>query len=391
MFKVFQQDGGFIRLFIAERLVHGTASALMGIFLPIFLFTVLNENFLAVGAFYTIISIAYIFLLVPCMQIMNHIGFRNALILSGGFSVITFTLLYFSNAENIKLTILGIIPTLLLFRIFHWVPYHVSFTVFTRTGHRGSSVGLTYATIALMAVAGPLIAGYIISSFGYDTLFFVVTVLLVIATVSYGFVPNTNEKFTWTFAQTWRQLFSKKYGNTMLGFVALGAEATFSIIVWPIFLYITFSGNVLEIGAITALVAGITMALQLTLGYLLDTKKLNEIKTFQVGSILYAVGWIIKVFVLSVVEIFFVGLYHNVVKIFTQTPIETILYDMSSDQGRYVDEFTVLRETAVHIGRVLALAVIIVLSLHVSLQWTFIIGAIFALLINVIFRAQKEA
>ena len=95
-------------------------------------------------------------------------------------------------------------------------------------------------------------------------------------------------------------------------------------------------------------------------------------------------------FVLSATQIFFVGLYHNVAKIFIKTPYSAILYDMSGEQGQYVDEFTVMREIASHIGRALALIAMIVLTFYISIEWTFIIGAVASLLVNAIYRATSH-
>ena len=98
------------------------------------------------------------------------------------------------------------------------------------------------------------------------------------------------------------------------------------------------------------------------------------------------IGWIFKIFVLSAAHVFFVGLYHNIVKIFTKTPFSAILYDMSAEQGKYVDEFTVLREMASHSGRALSLIVISALSLMVPIGWTFVIAAAASIALNLVYR-----
>lgn len=381
---------GFVRLFISKRLIHGAAAALLGVFVPIFLYTTSGENFILVGGFFAITSLCYVTLLVPGVQMMNRYGMHLALVVAGVFNTLYFGLLYYINEENIFLLILPLAGALTLFRIFHWVPYHVDFAIFTKDGERGRDVSLTYATIAFLGVIGPILAGYIISNSGYETLFAISVVLLVAATVSYSFVPKTNETFTWTYRGTWRRFFSKEYRPLTLGMFANGAETAVTLVAWPVFLFEVLNGNVLEIGAVSTFVVGATILVQLGLGRYLDRKKDNQRQTLRVGSTLYAVGWIIKIFVLSATQIFFVGLYHNITKIFTKTPFDAIFYDMSADQGHYVDELTVLREMATHLGRFAALVLIVILTLFVSIQWTFILGAIAALMLNMLYKAVND-
>jgi hypothetical protein len=96
-----------------------------------------------------------------------------------------------------------------------------------------------------------------------------------------------------------------------------------------------------------------------------------------------------RIFVLSAAHVFFVGLFHNVVRMFTRTPFQAHLYDMSAEQGKYVDEFTVLREMANHSGRALSLLAIAVLSFYVPLAWTFVIAALASLAMNMVYHIAR--
>lgn len=381
---------GFISLFISKRLLNGAAVALMGIFVPIYLYTLTGQQFYIVGGFYAVLSLAYVLALVPGAQIMNNIGFRNALFIGGVFSVCVNIILYIMNVNNVWLLLGPLAVMIVLFRVFHWVPYHVDFAIFTKSGERGRDVSIMYATIAFFGIVGPILSGYIIFNSGYSILFLIALALLVVAAISYLFIPKTYEKFEWTFQETISQLFSKKYRPLTLGMMANGAETSIALIAWPLFLFEILDGNVLEIGAVYTLVAFVSIIIQLLIGKYLDGSKGHKRKTLKVGSMLYALGWVVKIFVLSATQIFFVGLYHSITKIFTKTPFEAMFYDMSADQGHYVDEFSVLREMAVHIGRFLSLSLVAVLTLFISLKWTFLIAAGATLLLNILYSATKD-
>tara|TARA_B100000745_G_scaffold296537_1_gene242059 strand:- start:3789 stop:4997 length:1209 start_codon:yes stop_codon:yes gene_type:complete len=385
-----QRQAGFLQLFISKRLVQGLATALLGMFVPIFLYKTTGEQFWIVGVFYAAISVGYAALLVPGMTITNKIGFSRTLAFGALFSVAQFAILYFTDEINIWHLLLPLLVSMILYRIFHWVPYHVDFTAFTKGGERGRDVSLMFATIAFMGMIGPVLAGYIIDNSGYDMLFAIGTVLLAIAGVSYLFVPAVDEKFTWTYKETVQHMLSPNFRNVFVGEMANGAEVIVSLIAWPIFLYEVLNGNFLEIGALSTVIVAVTIIVQLIVGKHLDGKGDNKIQTLKRGSMLYAVGWIFKIFVLSAAQIFFVGLYHNVTKIFLKTPYSAILYDMSGEQGKYVDEFTVMREMSSHIGRAIALVVMVGLTLVMPIEWTFIIGVVASLAVNAIYHAHHN-
>ena len=379
---------GFLRLFISKRLIHGAATAILGIFVPIFLFETTGEQFYIVGGYYALLSFLYVLFLVPGMKVTNRLGFSHTLILGGVFSVIIYSIMYFMTPENMWLLLGPLAIAIVAFRVFHWVPFHVDFTLFTNAGERGKQVSLSFATIAFMGVVGPILAGFIIANAGYDALFGTAVALLIAATISYAFVPETATRFEWTFKETWSKLFSSDMRGVVVGEFANGAETVVNMIVWPIFLYVVLNGDVFEIGAVSTIVVGATIGIQLFMGNRLDRHADSKEKTLRVGSSLYAIGWILKIFVLSAAHVFFVGLYHNIVKIFTKTPFSAILYDMSAEQGKYVDEFTVLREIAGHSGRAFSLIIISALTLVIPIGWTFVIAAVASIALNLVYRVE---
>lgn len=385
-----ERNEGFVQLFISKRLIQGLATAMLGMFVPIYLYETLGHQFWIVCLFFAVVSIGYTVLLVPGMHITNALGFSKALTLGSFFSVATFTILYFSDAQTMWKLLIPLSLTMIGFRVFHWVPYHVDFTTFTKGGGRGRDVSIMFATIAFMGMLGPIVAGYVLTHSGYGTLFIIGIVLLFLSGISYLFVPAVDETFTWTYAETVRNMFAPKFRNVLLGEMANGAEVIVTLIAWPIFLYEIMNGNLLEIGILSTVILGMTIVIQLLLGKHLDKGGVSKSVMLKRGSVFYAIGWVIKIFVLSATQIFFIGLYHNITKIFIKTPYSTILYDMSGEQGQYVDEFTVMREMASHTGRALALFAMLGLTFYFSIEWTFVIGAIASLLVNVIYVAHTK-
>lgn len=385
-----KRDTGFMQLFISKRLIHGAAAALAGIFVPIFLYETTNQSFFVVGGYYAMLSLLYAILLVPSMTITNRLGFSRTLVLSGVCSIVTYVLLFYLTPDNILTLMWPLAVAIIAFRLFHWVPFHTDFALFTTAGKRGKQVSLSFAAIAFMGAVGPIAAGFIVANAGYSALFGTIIVLLIAATISYAYVPETPTHFDWSWKETWRQFRSKQRRGLMVGEFANGAETVVNIIVWPIFLYTILDGDLFSIGAISTIIVGVTIVLQLLLGRYLDGKKTSKSKTLKIGSFLYAIGWIFKIFVLSAAQVFFVGLYHNIVRIFSHTPFNAIVYDMSADQGSLVDEYTVIREMANHLGRACALIITAILALYIPIGWTFFLAVAASLALNMVYTAKRD-
>lgn len=385
-----KKDTGFMQLFISKRLIHGAAAALAGIFVPIFLYETSGESFFVVGGYYAMLSVLYSMLLVPSMQITNRLGFSRTLVLSGLMSVVTYTLLFFTNNDNIMTLMWPLAAAIVAFRLFHWVPFHTDFALFTTAGKRGKQVSLSFAAIAFMGAVGPIAAGFIVAQAGYSALFGTIVALLMAATISYAYVPETPTHFDWSWRETWRQIKLPTNRGLMVGEFANGAETIVNIIVWPIFLYTILNGDMFSIGLLSTIIVGVTIVLQLLLGRYIDGKGKDKSKTLKVGSFLYAVGWVLKIFVLSAAQVFFVGLYHNIVRIFSHTPFSAIVYDMSADQGSLVDEYTVIREMANHLGRAASLLSVAILTLFIPIGWTFMVAVAASLALNMVYTAQRS-
>jgi len=117
----------------------------------------------------------------------------------------------------------------------------------------------------------------------------------------------------------------------------------------------------------------------------LEVKKEKVLKW---GSFLYSLGWLIKIFISTTFQIFIVGAYHNITSIFLRTPFDTLTYEIAADQEHYVDEFTVLHEMAIQLGKVLMAILIIIISIYFAIQWVFILAAMTTIVFNLL--EQKD-
>ena len=371
---------GFVSLYTGKAIVM-VATGLLGLFLPIFIYNLFGQNIQYTILYFATGYFLYIVVLFFGVRFLNKFGFRRALRLSVFLGAIYWALFCFIDENNLLLIIPFILVTISLYRLFYWVPYHVDFAKFTSKKNRAKQISALRVTRETIGVFIPLIGGFAISKFGFDALFVTAIILYLTSSIPYLTLPHTREKFSWDYLETLKNFFSKKHRKEMIAFMADGAETSAVILIWPIFIFQLLEGNYLKIGILSTLIIGLTVVLQLVLGKKIDKNARKE-RVLKFGSIFSAISWLIKIFIDTALQIFVIGAFHNLMRIFTRTPFDTLTYEISADKGHYVDEFTVLREMAINSGRVISLLIAVVFSLFLPIQYIFLLAAIASIGLN---------
>ena len=379
---------GFLGLYFG-RVVMAISSGLLGIFLPIFLYVIFDGNVPLVMGYYAAACLGYLVLLAFGAQFLNKFGFRKALVFASIAAVGINIAYFYTTKENFWLLLSFSLFFVILFRLLFWIPFHTDFAIFTHTGKRGGQVGLMLSTITLVGVAGPMIAGYLVHEYSMQILFMIAIIVYTLGVIPFASVPRTNEKFSWTYSRSWKELLKHKNRAVVWGSIAEGAEDIIGAIVWPIFIFLLLKGDYFQVGALSTFITGVTVLFQYLFGHYLD-RSLKHHELLKAGSILYSLGWVLKIFVLTAFQVFVVGLYHNITKVITETSFDAIFYGLAADQGHYVDEFTVLSEMALQIGRILALGTVAALAVFVSIQWTFLVGVLASLALTTLSIKAEE-
>jgi len=384
------------RMLYFARITINSATQLMGLFLPIFLYQFLDFSLSLVIVYYLIIDLLYLGLVVyGCRGIMNRWGIKKSLQISILFGAIYYSFFFLINHYLLAgdFTALGskiwwLVPTIFLslfFRLTHWIPFHTSLATLTDRSIRASQLSFLEATILALGAVMPLVAGLALEYLGYSWLFLLAVIIYLISWLPFSRLPQVKEKFSWSYGETWRRLFSKKNKDNFLAYAGSGAESVVGSVVWPIFIWELLSGNYLGVGAISSVIIIFTIILQMVVGYFLDRQP-NRRRWLRYGTWLYSLGWVLKALVNSALQVFLFSTYHNLSRVFAKTPFDALNYDIAADHGHYVDEYTVTREMAIAIGKAIMSVLILAIIPFMSLRWVFVVAALaslFMFLLNV--------
>jgi MFS family permease len=261
-----------------------------------------------------------------------------------------------------------------------WIPMHTDMAKFTDKKNRAKEISLIEATTLAMSVAGPVVAGWILAEYDYDVLFVIGILVYLISLIPLSTLPKTKERYSWSYKKTWKEFVSPRRRKTILAFMGDGAEGVVGLIIWPIFIFELLQGSYFEVGAISSLVVLVSVIFQLLIGKFADAG--DKKRMIKWGSVLYAFGWIAKIFIITAFQIFIASTYHSFAKIFARTPFETMLYERAADQGHYVDEYTVIHEMAIQLGKSLMLVFAFILIMFLEIQWVFALAALASLAMN---------
>ena len=188
------------------------------------------------------------------------------------------------------------------------------------------------------------------------------------------FLRNKYVRYEFGFTQTFQKMFSKKFREMSVSMVAYGAENVVGVVIWPLFLFTIFEGNYLNIGAFTAVIVVVSASLEIFVGR--QTDRWSAIKMMKIGTGVYALGWIGKAIVDTVVGVFAASTFHSIGSILLRTPVDTLMYEQAADAGHYIDEYTTIREIALNIGRTLMILFLIGITYWFSLSSAFLVAAV---------------
>ena len=365
-----------------NNLTWGFASGMIWLFLPIFLFEKFNYSISKVIIFYLIAAVLYGVLVPVGARIMTKIGLKKSLILAMPCLAFYYLSLYFFETLGIILFIALALLMLTLFRTLYWTPYHVEFAEYGDSKERGAQIAYLSSLGLIAGVLAPFLAGFIIEQLGFPVLFIMAIILVFLSILPLYFLTPVKEEYSFSYLQTFKELFSKKNWRIFVGYGSDGAQGIVAIVIWPIFIFGILNESYVTVGGISAAIILAGILLRIIMGRLAEVRR--QRKLFKLGSVFYSLGWILKMYVQTSFQIFIIGTYHSFAGVLRGIPLTAFLYEQMVDRGHYIDEYTVLREVSINVGQVLMLIACLILLNFVGFTWTFVLAAIASLLVRVL-------
>lgn len=368
-----------------NRLIAFIAGTTLAVFLPIFLYEFYDYSITAVLLWYAVLFLCRVPINILAAKTFYKIGLKTSMVI-GIFGAIMFYIAgYFLSTipgtYDYYFQGLAILGLVILIG-FYWAPFHIDFAEFQKKEKRGRELAAFYNVQQLIGVLAPLVGGLVIAQYGFHVVFLYAIVVKLIALIPLVFLPKTQVQYEFGFFESYKKMFSKRYRYMTWSMIASGAESIVSEAIWPIFLFVLLAGRYLDVGFVTAIIVIIGLVLQFAIGRQIDKGKVKKLLKWGTG--LYSLGWLAKTIVENVLGVFLVSTFHSFGSMLMRLPFDAMFYEKAADSGHYVDEFTVLRETALNFGRLAMVIVLIGVTLILPLAAAFVVAALASLGVNLI-------
>ena len=235
-----------------------------------------------------------------------------------------------------------------------WWGYHGYFIKKADSAKFGQGIGELEMLKTIVTIIAPLVGAVIIDLFGFQVAFFLSGVSMLLGVITLGDDKNIKQTHDVKYFDAVKLLF--KHGDVACAYVASGAEGLIYTLVWSLFLYLFF-GGVLGMGFVVSLALFLSAVFAIFIGKKID--KSGERKVLSMGSPLFSLSWLIRVF--SGTPFSFI--LSDALRNFSEKMVTIPLLGLSYKKGveGYTSKAILFREIALGFGALIALFLIFIL------------------------------
>ncbi|MBU1202839.1 MFS transporter [Patescibacteria group bacterium] len=350
-------------LFVSTTLVN-LALAMVIIFEPIYLYQS-GYSLNKIMFFYFVVYALYLLIVPIGAKFSRRFGYEQG-ILVGTIMYIVFYLALF--AIGFWPWMFFVAPILYAIqKMFYWPAYHADFARFSDNREEGRSVSSITAITSLVYILGPVLAGFLVSQWGYGALFTVASIIFLTSNIA---TLVTKEKFNpgdFNYKDAYKSLFSKENRQSFLAYAGYGEELVVMVI-WPVFISIVIV-NLFDLGLVVTLATLVTTVALLYIGKLTDSR--NKRKILSLGAVFYSLAWFFRIFVSTTAGVFFVDTMSRLGKNVVSVPLVALTYEQAKLVENQQKKTSVMNrviffEMSLIVGKILAIIAIYILTLFVA-------------------------
>ncbi len=380
-----------LRWLFIGHLLRGAAEVSVGLFVPIFLFTLGSElqipflsryllplpwllrGIVIIAAHFCLYRMCTLLLALPFARFVKRIGLIKSMILGNLCSLLMFLSFYFS-VQNawflLPATVFAALPIIL-----YWVPYHTQFAVRADFTLLGQEVGAIDFLNRLVSAGLPMFGGIVIGVFGFQVSYAIGILLMLASSICLLAVDEVKIAFSVSFREFIAWLRNQKKHRILIALFGKYLDDC-AIGLWSVYIFI-FLGTVQRVGYVYSVVLFSSLIIAYFMGWYLGKHRGRGVFFFTGG--LLSLLWMFRLFVQNLWNLIIVDLLDSLA-----INVYTPMYDLGlvlESRGRQVFHFYVFREMLLSIvGMIFWLVIIGMFAL--PLQWigVFMLGGVGMLL-----------
>jgi len=330
--------------------VRAFAISLIGIFIPLYLHLDQGYSLQETLLFFVFYSVIFAIMTPLAAKFAATFGVKHSVLLGMpfylAFVVLLYTLPYFKIPLIIIAALIGISQA------FYWMGLHLAFHHASDHQHRGEEFGKRASVTVIGGMFGPLLGGVLITLVGFQVLFGLVSLLLLIAAIILFGSKENHTKYHFSV----RSVINKKHWKNSLFFVSEGTRVITNGVIWPLFIFIIL-GSYLSIGIVGSLLSGVSAILLWVVGKYSD--RCDKRKIIRWGTYFDSLSWFLRAFVITPLQVFLVTILSALTTGVRESPLGALQYDKAKGE---IAAYFVSREVFICLGRILMLVLVLMID-----------------------------
>lgn len=320
----------------ANLFFRWTAVYTFGLFIPLFILKRMRELYaasvpealLVVAAFYLLTRVTKLLLLFPATKVINLVGTRWSITISNFFLILMLTALVFAD-ERIGFLVLAAVA-MGIYIPFYFISYHFILAVDSHDGKRGREVGKTGALKRIAGIIGPLLGGLTTAAFGFEALFGLSVVLVILSSVPPFFMVHHKHDFRIGLEDVFGKLFAHKDKATYLAMGAGAIKDKMENVFWPVLAFLVLA-DYRDIGFLFSLPSLFTLGVFWAVGWIYD--KYSKRRLLSAGVGLNSFVWILRAVATSSGLLYLAETVMRIVHPFLWVPFDSFVYEWAKDKA----------------------------------------------------------
>jgi len=328
------------------------ALSMIGIFVPIYLFADLEYPLSKILMFFLVYSITMAVTAVIIPKFISRVGVKHGILISMMLFIVHIVLL-----ESLNYHGLFYLPAIVwgIANAIYWLSFHTDFVKNSDGKNRSREVSLWFIMAYLGILIGPILGSIIITFTGFLTLFILSILLLLLSAVPLFLSPEIHEPVSFSY----KNIFKGHSIRETLGYVLYGMRVIMANFALPLFIFITL-GKYIELGGIASLAALVSMGLGYFVGRTARTEKKEKL-FFRYGALFHSAGLFFLLFIKTFLQMIVINIYLALSFLFVEIPHHSRMYSRAK-KTRNVMGFITYRETAISIGRIMGILIVVAMG-----------------------------
>lgn len=258
----------------------------------------------------------------------------------------------FDNTESALWGIAAFSILLGAYRALYFIPYELN-----RANTEGARpYGRLFYELLLALVPAFAGATLITETYAPTKLLFGAAAFAILAVLPILLVPNIYERFSFSYAETFRELFTRRNSRILWASLLEGAQGAALFLVWPLAIFLIVGGSYATLGIVFSVTLLCILLFRIVYRELTPVpRRQNSLFTHVTLAVS---GWVARFVAGSAVGVIIADAYAYSAHPVRGTTSDPFVFEQSADAGSFIDEHTALKELGLAIGRIVFVVII---------------------------------